>query len=467
MRTRMVPVSDVVPRLQRSLRQACRMTGKQAKLDILGAETLIDSNVLNDLMPPLMHLLRNAVDHGIESSEQRLQTGKDAIGNINLRFSRKGDRILVNCKDDGGGLDYETIRSKAQERGLLSEGASPSQQELNHILLASGFSTRDSISQVSGRGIGMDAVNDCIKGMKGSLSINSQRGHGTVIELSIPVTLLSTHAVFVRVRRHIVAIANRGVDELLAADAGTFKDMGAKKVYQLGETLYESEYLDTLLNMPPERRSGIRKPYSILLVRGDNGSKKVVLVQEILDTKDIVVKPLGQFAPRVEGIIGATILGDGEVAPVIDLTELLNTSSEVPVQSSAETSINQARQDLPLALVVDDSLSARRLLAQFVQDIGYQVRTAKDGMEAVAIIEKRPPDILLVDLEMPRMNGLELTSHVRMHESTRNIPVIMITSRSTEKHRQQANKAGVNYYMTKPFAEDELTKNIGSCLECL
>ena len=464
MQTRMVAVNTVEPRLQRSLRQACRMTGKDAELSVMGTDTLVDTNVLNDLMNPLMHLLRNAVDHGIETSEQRSLAGKPSQGSIELEFSRKGDHILVRCEDDGGGLDYETIRQKAEKRGLLAMGSTPSKQELNHILLASGFSTRDDVSQVSGRGIGLDAVHDCIKGMKGTLSIHSELGRGTSIELSIPVTLLATHAIFVRVGKQIVAVANRGVDEMLASEAGTVKEMGSKQTYQFGEVMYESEYLDALLGKLPERRTKARNAHSVLLVRKDDGSKRAVLVQEILDTRNVVVKPLGQYVPKPQGVIGATILGDGDVAPVLDLTELVDVSTSAQAQANAQSRINEARQKLPFALVVDDSLSARRSLAQFVQDIGYQVRTAKDGMEAIAVIENQLPDIMLVDLEMPRMNGLELTSHVRTNEATRAIPVIMVTSRTTEKHRQQANKAGVNIYLTKPFAEDELASHIGACL---
>lgn len=465
MRTRMVPVHTVEARLQRSLRQACRMTGKRAQLSVIGAETMVDTNVLSTLMSPLMHLLRNAVDHGIESSELRLQRGKPEQGLVELDFSRRGDHILVRCRDDGSGLDYETIKHEAEERGLLSPDKTPNKQELNQLLLTSGFSTRNNVTQISGRGIGMDAVHDCINGMKGSLGIQSEPSHGTTVELSIPVTLLATHAVFIRTGKQVVAIANRGVDELLSPDVGSLQHMGSRQTYQLGDSIYECVSLDGLLNVATERRGASRNPQSVMLVNSDAGSKQAVLVEEILDTRDVVVKPLGRYAPKPQGVIGATILGDGEVAPVLDLTELLGMSRSATLPARSESKVKHAQHDLPLALVVDDSLSARRSLAQFVQDIGYEVRTAKDGMEAVAIIEHQTPDIMLIDLEMPRMNGLELTAHVRTNKTTHDVPVIMITSRSTEKHRQQASKVGVNVYMTKPFAEDELASTIDNCLE--
>ena len=464
MRTRMVPVDTVVPRLKRSLRQACRMTGKRAQLHVAGAETLMDSNVLNDLMDPLMHLLRNAVDHGLESPVQRAETGKVADGRIDLEISRQGDHILVRCRDDGAGLDYAAIQLKAVQRGLIDSDYSPTEEELNRILLAPGFSTRDQVTQVSGRGIGMDAVSAAIKQMKGTLAIQSERGQGTVVELLIPVTLLSGHTILVRIRNQIMAISNRGIEALHYSGAGRLQEMGNTLVYQLGDEVYEAEHLDKLLNLPPDRRQQPSQPSSVLLVRKENDSKSAILVQQILDTQDVVVKPLGEFAPKAHGVVGATILGDGSIAPVIDLIELLNRKSFVSIEAAGEKVTEEIARGLPWALVVDDSLSARRSLAQFVQDIGFEVRTARDGMEAAEIIEGKSPDILLVDLEMPRMNGLELTSHVRAQKATENIPVIMITSRSTEKHRQQAKRAGVNIYLTKPYAEDELATHINSCI---
>ena len=464
MKTRMVPVDTVVPRLKRSLRQACRMTGKEAQLHVVGAATLMDSNVLSNLMDPLMHLLRNAVDHGLESPVQRVEAGKNVEGRIDLEISRQGDHILVRCRDDGAGLDYEAIQLKAVQRGLITSEQSPTEEELKRILFAPGFTTRDQVTQVSGRGIGMDAVSAAIRQIKGTIDIQSKRGQGMVVELLIPVTLLSGHTILVRVRNQIMAIANRGVEALHYSDAGQIQDMGNTLIYQLGDEVFEAEHLDKLLNLPPDRRKQPRQPSSVLLIRKDSGSKSAILVQQILDTQDVVVKPLGQFTPKAHGVVGATILGDGSIAPVLDLTELLNRRSYFSIETAGEKVIEEAARRLPWALVVDDSLSARRSLAQFVQDIGLEVRTARDGMEAAEIIEARSPDILLVDLEMPRMNGLELTSHVRAQKATQNVPVIMITSRSTEKHRQQAERAGVNIYMTKPYAEDELATHIHSCI---
>jgi len=465
MKMRMVPVSTIVPRLKRSLRQACRTIGKNADLHLSGVDTPMDSNVLNDLADPLMHLLRNALDHGIESPEQRERSGKPANGHIALTFSRQGDHILVRCQDDGGGFNYQAIQRKATKLGLLAEHSTPNNETLHRIILTPGFTTRNNVSQVSGRGIGMDAVNDSIKKMKGSLSLRSEQGKGSVIDLVIPVTLLATHAILVRVGKQIAAVANRGVEEMYYSGAGELQEIGTKKVYRLGDEVYAGAFLNDLMNTkhaPPDNKQSA----SALLMRNDDGNRSVVLVQEIIDTRELVVKPLSRYAPKTKGVVGATILGDGSVAPVIDLPQLLNIEHKTTILSDKQRAMpaNAPANEQLVAVVVDDSLSARRSLAQFVRDIGLDVRMAKDGLEAIAIIEKDSPSLVLTDLEMPRMNGLELTSHLRANPSTSEIPVIMITSRASEKHQQQATRAGVNIYMTKPFSEDELAHNVEKSL---
>jgi len=236
--------------------------------------------------------------------------------------------------------------------------------------------------------------------------------------------------------------------------------------YQMGDDIYEITSLETLLNLPSDRRAQNRTVPPVLLVREETGAIRAVLAPEAVDSRDLVVKPLGQYVPKINGVVGATILGDGSVAPVLDLPELLRTpvalrQAPTLAQPTAPAAPAARRQ---VALAVDDSLSARRSLAQFVQDAGLEVRTARDGLEAIEIINGKRPDIVLADLEMPRMNGLELAAHLRANQTTRDLPVIMITSRSTDKHRREAEAMGVNVYLTKPFAEDELLGHIKKLL---
>jgi chemosensory pili system protein ChpA (sensor histidine kinase/response regulator) len=469
LRTRMVPVKTVVPRLQRSVRQTCRLTDKEAELQVSGTETLMDSNVLNDLVDPLMHLLRNAVDHGIERPALRKELGKDPKGRIMLTFAREGNRIVVRCQDDGAGLDWQAIRRTAEQRGLLSSEKPLEEEELSRLILLPGFSTRIDTTQTSGRGIGMDAVYSRVQEIKGSLSIESRPGEGCQIELRLPLTLISTHALLVRLGEQRFAISDRGIKQILYPGSGQIHKLGGILTYQTEDEIYELSMLAALLQLPADATSETDGVCPLLLVQDESGATRAVLVEEVLDSRDMVVKSLGKYLPKLAGIVGATILGDGSVIPVLDLPELLRTS--VPGYGlPAAVERREVVQELSTrhqrcALVVDDSLSARRSLAQFIADAGFTVRTAKDGLEAIEIIDSERPDLLLVDMEMPRMNGLELTSHVRANAATRHLPVIMITSRSTDKHRREAKVAGVTVYLTKPFAEDELLEHIGQVLE--
>jgi chemosensory pili system protein ChpA (sensor histidine kinase/response regulator) len=461
MRTRMVPVKTIVPRLQRGIRQACRLTGKEAELMIGGAETLIDGNVLNSMLDPLMHMLRNAVDHGLESPERREHIGKTREGHIHLDFVREGNSILIRCRDDGAGLNYDAIREAALAQGLIRNHQALSDEEVARLILHPGFSTRSEATQISGRGIGMDVVYTRIQELKGSIHLSSTTNQGCRIELRLPVTLMSTHALLVRVGEDILAVSDRGIAQILYPGAGEIGQVGNKTTYQLGNEIFEVTTLWDTIHLSAPQWDEQLALCPALLIREASGRGLVMFVQAVLDSQTLVVKNLGRYIPELPGLVGATILGDGRVTPVLDLPELLNApargSKLVAQQEGAAVSVQRHVQN---ALVVDDSLSARRALAEFVSDLGFEVQTASDGLEAVAILEQSVPDLLLVDLEMPRMNGLELTLHVRSCNETRHLPVIMITSRSTEKHRQNAHRAGVDRYVIKPFSEDDLAAHI-------
>ena len=460
LKTRMVAVQTIVPRLQRSVRQASRLTGKDVALRCIGSDTLMDSDVLGRLLDPLMHILRNSVDHGIESHSEREQAGKNTTGEIRVEFQREGNHIIVRCADDGGGLDFEAIREAAKARDMLGDNEQPPDEELTQLILRPNFSTRTEATQLSGRGIGLDAVNMQVAGLGGSLRLQSEAGQGCQVIMRLPLTLISTHALLVRVTSHVIAVATRGVEQVLHPDAGKLSHFGDQTTYRMVDAVYPCTSLARLLGLPGERRTADRERCPALLVQADNGLN-VVLVDTVSDSRELVIKSMGKHLPKIRGLAGATILGDGSVTPVLDLPELLREPSrraaERPTKPGDATGIDVT---MPYALVVDDSLSARRSLAQFMTDSGFQVRTARDGLDAVKIMQSRQPDLLLVDLEMPRMNGLELTHHVRANNETRDVPVIMITSRSTDKHRRQAKAAGVTQYVTKPYAEDELMEHV-------
>lgn len=462
MSARMVPVKSIASRLERVVRQTCRLTGKQAELHIGGTETLLDSGVLNQLVDPLMHMLRNAVDHGIESPEVRAAKGKEVSGTIQVDFAREGNSVVVQCSDDGAGLDLEAIRRRAEEMGLVRSDRELSEEELKRLILKPNFSTRSQATQTSGRGIGMDVVYGQVLSLRGSLSVQSQAGKGCVLEARLPLTMISTHALLVRVDSHVMAISDRGVEQILHGGDGELRRLGELSMFQVGTQAYPLKTIRAVLGLAEDFELAPENPRPVLLVRDETGIS-AVFVDQVLEGRDLVVKKLGAYVPKLRGIVGVTILGDGAVVPVLDLPELLQIGHQeqlLPVAEAGRTSNGASR--LPLALVVDDSLSARRALEQVMADSGYDVSAARDGMEAVELIEKTCPDIVLADLEMPRMNGIELIAHLRAQNKTASLPVIIISSRSTKKHREQAVAAGVNIYLTKPFAEDELLEHVHS-----
>lgn len=459
---RMLPVSLIAPRLARCVRQAARLTQKNVRFELQGESVLVDSRVLNTVVDPLMHLLRNAVDHGIENPQRRAEIGKESEGLIRVSFNRRGENLTILVEDDGGGLDYARIEGLARERGILELYENPTRAELHKILLTPGFSTRDQVSQTSGRGIGLDVVATQLRALKGSMTIQSALNRGTSFALEMPMSILSAHTLVIKMGSHKCSLVSRGVEQLiyiLPTDINWAED---KPQY-----VYNGEALDVLriddLAMMPGQNSVVR--YSALLItkRGEHG-RVAIAVESILASEDHIIKPLNKYSCKPAGVVGAAILGDGSVSPVLDLHEFptLQMNDQeyqrwLRVKDEYQSRFVPSSPKL-VALVVDDSLSARRALAQFMTDLGLDVETAKDGFEAIAVMEKIKPDIVLVDLEMPRMNGLELTNHIRAGETDEHLPIVMVTSRVTDKHRQMAAQAGVDAYLNKPWTEEDLMR---------
>lgn len=464
MRTRIVQVGTIVSRLHRSVRQTARLLAKGVDLAVSGESTSIDGNVLSALVDPLMHLLRNAVDHGIEASDVRLQRGKPPAGRIELSFAREGSSIVVRCTDDGSGLDLQAIRARAEQFGLLQPGQAISDDELARLVLRNGFSTREEATQVSGRGIGLDAVYSKVLSLKGQLQLHTAQGNGLRVEMRLPASLMTSHGLLVRSGQQVVALSSNGIQDVRFASRQQARELGSGRVYDDGSNVYDLHRLDALLGRGEEQHEA-RDWFPTLLVQTDTGARRAIEVQEVLQSQEIVVKSLTRYVPSPHGIVGVTILGDGSIAPVIDMPALLRVPA-VPLRLGAAPNGSAAWRGASTvaarrtALVVDDSLSARRAAAQLMRDAGFDVRTAIDGMEAAALLEKQVPDVILVDMEMPRMNGLELTTHIRTRESMKHLPVLMITSRSTDKHRKLAEQAGVNIYLTKPFHDEQLLEHV-------
>jgi len=467
MTTRMVPVNTILAKLHRNVRQTCRTVGKEAELEVSGADILIDSDVLTNLTDPLQHILRNSIDHGLEAPDDRAILGKPPTGRIKLSFYREGNNIVVSCQDDGQGLNYTNIRYTAIQRGLLKENQELSEAELGRLILMSGFSTKSGVTQVSGRGVGMDVVHTNVRQMKGTLDLFSETGKGTTILIKLPMTLVTVHILLVRVGKRIFGVPTNSLEQALAPGIGELQKVGEEMVLKIDKHLYSIKSLSALLKLPDSKdKIDEEENRPIILVHEETGIIAVV-VDELIDTHDLVMKSMGQYVKNLRGVAGAAILGDGSVVPVLDLPELLRSPMQTIITAVTEERMPAlgATTTVPKIMIVDDALSVRKALASLMENAGFETVLAKDGVEAVELLsQKALPNVMLVDMEMPRMNGLELTTHVRATQNTQKIPIFMITSRTTEKHREQAKAAGVSAYLTKPYQDTELLGLIDQAL---
>jgi chemotaxis protein histidine kinase CheA len=453
LRTRTVPFGQISQRLQRIVRQTAKQVFKQVQLDIVGEEIPVDAELLERIVEPLAHLLRNAIDHGIEVPHERLAAGKPEQGRIVLRVGLQGDAAMIELQDDGRGLDLNAIRSRAIAAGLLSAEQAVDERQLTRMILLPGFSTRSTATEVSGRGIGMDVVNQRIAALRGALTISSESGRGTRVQMRLPVTQTLANVIVVRGQRQVTAVVSASVERVLsfAADECRYEDGQLRIV--LGDEMMPALPIEAFYGESADLSMWIGASGVGLYVRDADGKGNVVLVRGIDEVRSVVVKPISAYLPPIPAVRGVTQLGDGGLAPVIDLDVLLHSAQ----QSHFDTAkLSLTATPVTRVVVADDSLSVRRALEQLMQDAGFEVATARDGFEALAAIQARPTHALLVDLEMPRMNGLEVARNLRNHAETRDLPVVMITSRATEKHLAMAEQAGVTRMLGKPFSEDSL-----------
>ncbi|MEJ1409841.1 MAG: response regulator, partial [Candidatus Sedimenticola sp. (ex Thyasira tokunagai)] len=469
MRTRMVPFSQIVPRLRRLVRQTSGQVKKQVELTTLGVEGEIDRTILDRMLAPLEHILRNAVSHGIELPEQRSQLGKGESGVVALELSREGNDVLITVSDDGGGMRVDAIRQKAIERGMLDADAEVQDSDILQFVLEHGFSTADEVTQIAGRGVGLDVVVSEIKQLGGSLDMQSTEGKGTSFTVRLPLTLAISDALLVELSDEVFAIPHTSIEGVVRVSRdelqGYYDDSSAKYNYAGQE--YHVNYLGSLLHERQPSLADLRKWYPLLLVRA--GEHRVALqVDNLLGNRQIVVKPVGPQIGSVLWISGGTILGDGRVALILDVTALVRTGLAHVVPEMAEV-VQPVVEDRDSGvsrtiMVVDDSITVRKVTGRLLERHGMNVITAKDGVDALAVLQDHRPDMMLLDIEMPRMDGFELARHMRNSEQLGNIPIIMITSRTGDKHRTHALELGVKRYLGKPYQEKDLMDNILSVL---
>ena len=462
MRTRMVSFQQHVQRLSRIVRQAAADTGKRAELIVEGASGELDRQVLERMLPPFEHLLRNAVVHGIEGPEERLRRGKPPVGRIELQLRRDGAQVVVRLADDGAGMNLQAIRAKGLALGLIPP-AGVSDEEALQLILEPGFSTAGSVTQQAGRGVGMDVVATEIKRLGGALHMKSQAGEGSEFTIRLPFTLAISHALIARAGDELYALPLPTVEGVLRLPLEQVNQyLGAESApFEYGAQRYRFQHLAVFIGLPPSPLPSEDATVPVVLVHAGEHSTAIV-ADELLGNREIVVKSVGPQIASIRGISGATILGDGRIVIILDIGALVRAEWRGRGLVPAERDQTDRRI---LAMVVDDSITVRRVTQRLLERNGMRVLTARDGMDAVALLQDQVPDIILLDIEMPRMDGYEVAAHVRNDPRLRAVPIIMITSRVGEKHRARAIEFGVDDYLGKPYQETELLEAIAPLVE--
>ena len=471
LRTRMVEFEGISDRLYRVVRQASKDTGKQVRLDIVGGSIEMDRGVLDRMTPAFEHLLRNCVAHGIESATAREQAGKDPSGLIVIELHHEGNDVSVSFRDDGAGLNYERIAARARQLGLVAEDVELTPEQAAEMIFQPGFSTAEQVSELAGRGIGMDVVRADVAALGGRIETQSQPGQGTTFKLVLPLTTAVTHVVMLRAGATSIGVPSNLVELVLRAGSSDLESAYASQRYPFGGEQVPFFWTGALLQSSPRSERALGKANTVVIVR--SAAQRIALhVDEVLGNQEVVVKNLGPQLSRLPGMAGISVLASGAVALIYNPVALasvhgdkarafqaaagpvLSHDARTPEVKLAEPIVPQ----IPLVLVVDDSITVRRVTQRLLQREGYRVSLAADGLQALERLQQERPAVVLSDIEMPRMDGFDLARNIRADASLADLPIIMITSRIAEKHRDHARTLGVNHYLGKPYSEEELLR---------
>jgi chemosensory pili system protein ChpA (sensor histidine kinase/response regulator) len=476
---RMVPIGNLYTRLSRTARDASKAAGKPIELNLEGADTELDNNIIQHISDPLIHLVRNAVAHGVESPYDRQKSGKPEKARITVRAYHRGNHIFIEVEDDGRGIDYAGIRHKLIESGSVSAIAAEelSERELREYLFRPGFSTASSMTELAGRGVGLDVVRANVHSLNGEIEVRSETGQGATFTVKVPLTLIISQALFVRCGTSTFALPLAVIEEIRRVKPAEIEDVGGKLLTRVRDVVTEVVRLDLQLGLPAlEPMNG----YFHMVIVKVAGRHVGVVVEEVLGKDEIVIKNLGEYLRRVKLFPGTTIAPDGSLILLIDLNRLVagdaaernalaSTSaaarvfapgSEAVAAGSIPAEAVDAIAPERVIVVADDSISIRKFVGRMLEKAGFRVKLASDGLEASEIVAQVGCHLLITDLEMPRMNGYELMAHLRQNPNTKKIPVLVVTSRAGAKHRDRAIKEGAAGFMTKPVQEDQLVAKV-------
>ena len=468
MRSRMVPFSRLLPRLRRIVRQVGNELKKPVDLEILNAEGEMDRAVLERMISPIEHMLRNSIAHGIEKAPDRKSANKPTNGTISIDLGREGSWMVISIKDDGAGVNVAAVRKKAIENGLLDKDADISDDEVVEFIFNPGFSTATEVSQVSGRGVGMDVVASEIKQLGGNIETNSVTGSGTTFTIRLPFTVAVNRALMVTIGDAFYAIPLTSIEGVVRVSPYELEAYYEQEdpVFNYAGVDYSLQYLGGYMyGKGRANLLGQTRPLPVLLVQSGEHSV-AIQVDSLFGSREVVVKSVGPQLSTVAGISGATILGDGSVVIILDIHSMIRGAIAQKDSLRIQSDVIEARKERRIlkVMVVDDSVTVRKVTSRLLERNGMEVLLAKDGVDAITQLQETKPDVMLLDIEMPRMDGFEVATLVRHDERLQDLPIIMITSRTGEKHKERAMSIGVNRYLGKPFQESVLLQTISELI---
>ena len=451
-------------RLRRLVKQTAKSVGKDVNFILEGGEVEVERRLLEDILPALEHMIRNSLAHGIEKPEVRLATGKPETGTIKLVVSVHAAELSVDLIDDGQGLNYDRIREKAAAKGLLDPERANDEAYLSTLILRSGFSTAESLSQLAGRGVGMDVVNEMVKQRRGQIGVYSLRGKGTQFTLSMPFSMSIAEVLLVEIAGQTFAAPMSSIAAISQVDRDSLqRSFDGETVYQHYNDQDYRQYILGAYFKPEQYSFAVEEQSAPVLFINAGGEPVAFHVDRIQNRLEIIVKNVNRQVLNIPGISGATILGDGRVVPVLELLDLSRRIANLTPIHDEVAAAEEAR--IPNVLVVDDSVTMRKVSTRLLERHHYNVATAKDGLDAIEVLAGFTPDIILLDIEMPRMDGFEFASHVRNSSNVRDVPIVMITSRTGDKHRERADAIGVQGYLGKPYSEEVLIQTLEHLLK--
>ena len=460
MKTRMLQIGKVFNKFPRVVRDLSRELGKKVKLIIKGEETELDKSIIEEIGDPLMHMIRNSVDHGIEPPEERIKLGKPEEGIIELKAYNEGNQIVIEIADDGKGMDPEVLKQKALEKGIISEKEADmmSDKEAFMLIFKAGFSTAAKVTNVSGRGVGMDVVKTNVEKLNGIIEVDSVPGKGSVFKIKIPLTLAIIQALLVSAQEELFAVPLANVIETVRITVEDISTVEGKSVLKLRDEVLPLVNMSDIFKI--EKILGINQ-YLYVVVLGVGASKVGLIVDGLIGQEEIVIKSLGEYLKGIKGIAGATIRGDGKVTLIVDVAALMQlakeTHSRTVVTANIETKKKKEKPEDYVILVVDDSNTDRKIMKNAIKPLGFTIKEATNGEEALNIIKNDSNiDAALVDIEMPKMDGYTLAQEIRKYNRFKNLPLIAVTSRTTKSDRVRGVEVGMNEYITKPYTPEYL-----------